>query len=129
MVNYTFQPDPERPGRNQYLGSWSETRCRAIDLPLTKESLILLLRYGQDIENAPYTHQEIAWWADDFYFSQSDRDVEIEETDAEVALDLHLQWQMFLSNSYSLEELQALDFSKVKLPAEWFANWLAQIQS
>lgn len=129
MVNYEFQPDPEKPGRNQFLGSWSETQCRAIELPLTKESLILVLRSGLDAENSPYTHQEIAWWADDFHMGQFDRDSNIEDAVADVALDLHLQWQMNLSNTYSLEELQSLDFSKVRLPAEWFSKWLEQLDA
>ncbi len=127
MVNYAFQPDPKRPGRNQHLGSWSETQCRGINLPLTKESLISLLRFGLDVENSPYTHQEIVGWADDFLYGRSDEDSDIEDALEDIALDLYLQWQMYLSNTYTLEELQTLDFSKVQLPSEWFSNWLEKI--
>ena len=126
MVNYNFQPDPKRPGRNQYLGSWTETRCRAIDLPLTKESLISILQFGIDIENSPYTHQEIAHWADSF-LGYYDPDNELEDAVTDAALEIDMQWQMYLGNTYTLEELQALDFSKVKLPSEWFSKWLAEM--
>lgn len=129
MVNYEFQPDADRPGRNRPVGAWSETGCRSIPLPLTKASLMTLLRYGRDCENAPFTHQEIAWWADECYSSPYSSDSDLEEADLEVAQDIYLQWQMYLANSYTLEELQTLDFSQVQLPAEWFAHWLDQLET
>ncbi|MCA9019724.1 MAG: hypothetical protein KDA74_06260 [Planctomycetaceae bacterium] len=129
MVNYEFQPDPEKPGRNQFLGSWTETNCQVIELPLTRESLIQVLRCALDDGNAEYTHQEIAWWADNFHQAQFDFENPVDETVADVALDLHLQWQMYLDNTYTREELQKLDFSKVRLPAEWFTNWLEQLDA
>tara|TARA_R110002095_G_scaffold215691_3_gene210613 strand:+ start:16238 stop:16627 length:390 start_codon:yes stop_codon:yes gene_type:complete len=129
MTSYNFQPDPKRPGRNQYVGSWTETNCGVIDLPLTKESLVLVLRSAQDAAKSPYTHQEIAWWADNFHMAQFDNENQIEAAVADVAFDLHIQWQMNLSNAYSLEELQNLDFSKVQLPAEWFSKWLKQLDA
>ena len=127
MTSYNFEPDPDRPGRNKYLGSWSETNCQVIDLPLTKESLIQVLRGALEGEKSPYTHQEIAWWADNFHMAQFDFENPIDPQVADVAFDLHMQWQMNLDNAYTLEELQTLDFSKVQLPTEWFANWLEQL--
>lgn len=127
MAENEFQPDPEKPGRNQPAGFWTETNCQVIELPLTKESLIQVLRSALDAEKSPYTHQEIAWWADNFHMAQFDFENPIEDAVADVALDLHLQWQMYLDNTYTREELQKLDFSKVRLPAEWFSNWLEQL--
>jgi len=34
---------------------------------------------------------------------------------------------LFLVNTYSLKELQNLDLSKVKLPQDWFIEWLKQL--
>ena len=127
MVNHNNQPNPKQPDRNQEAGSWTETHCQVIELPLTKESLILVLRYALDVENSPYTHQEIAWWADEFHMGQFDHENSIEAAVADVALDLHLQWQMHLDNTYTPEALQNLDFSKVQMPAEWFLKWLEQL--
>ena len=44
-----------------------------------------------------------------------------------IARDIECQWDLFLVNTYSLEELQNLDFSKVKLPQDWFIEWLKQL--
>ncbi|OIK10804.1 hypothetical protein BIV60_20255 [Bacillus sp. MUM 116] len=41
--------------------------------------------------------------------------------------DISAQWDLYLTNTYSLEELQQLDFSKVKLPKEWFDGWLKEL--
>ncbi|MEQ8635478.1 hypothetical protein [Gimesia maris] len=127
MTNHEFSSDPAKPGRNQFLGSWTEKNCQVIELPLTRESLVHVLRCALDDGNAEYTHQEIAWWADSFHQAQFDFENPIDEAVADVALDLHLQWQMYLANTYTREELQKLDFSKVRLPAEWFSNWLEQL--
>ncbi len=35
----------------------------------------------------------------------------------------------YLANSYSLEELQKLDYSKVSIPIEWFENWPEQLKN
>ncbi|QDT90940.1 hypothetical protein [Gimesia algae] len=129
MVQDNIPPDPEQPGRNQPAGFWTETNCQVIELPLTKESLVQVLRSALDVAKSPYTHQEIAWWADNFHMAQFDFENPLDETVADVALDLHLQWQMYLDNTYTREELQNLDFSKVRLPAEYFSNWLEQLEA
>ena len=32
-------------------------------------------------------------------------------------------------DTFSLTELQSLDFSRVRLPHEWFADWLAKLEA
>ncbi|QDT40902.1 hypothetical protein Pan241w_09610 [Gimesia alba] len=127
MSDYEEQPDPEQPDRNQQARSWTETNCQVIDLPLTKESLIQVLRGALEGEKSPYTHQQIAWWADNFHMAQFDFENPIDPAVADVAFDLHVRWQMYLEETYTLEELQNLDFSKVQLPAAWFSKWLEQL--
>lgn len=129
MASEDFQSDPRLPEQIQNVGLSSETQCQAIELPLTKASLILVLRCALDIENSPYTHQQIAWWADGFQLAQFDQENHVEAAVADIALDLHLQWQIYLENTYAREELQTLDFSKIQLPAEWFSKWLAQLDA
>ena len=44
-----------------------------------------------------------------------------------VARDIECQWDLFLVNSYSLKELENIDLSKVKLPQEWYIQWLEEL--
>jgi len=37
------------------------------------------------------------------------------------------QWDMNLFNSYSCDELRALDVGAVSLPVAWFDDWLRQL--
>ncbi len=46
---------------------------------------------------------------------------------ADRAQEIEMQWDMYLANTYTLPELQHLDFSQVRLPNEWFADWLARL--
>jgi len=41
-----------------------------------------------------------------------------------VAADVDCQWDILLVNTYKIEALQILDFSSVRLPVEWFTDWL-----
>ena len=126
-MRYEFRPDPKRSGRNQVLGSWSETQCRKIDLPMTAASLRTLLEDGK-APSGQYTHQEIADWCDRLRMRYLDDDsTSGMDTAISVAADVDCQWDLFLANSYSLEELQKMDFSQVSLPKDWFADWLDQL--
>ena len=72
-----------------------------------------------------YTHQDVAHWCDRFIMAA--RTGECRPTDrkaASIAEDVSAQWDLFLSNTFSLPQLQALDFSAVRLPTEWFHEWL-----
>jgi hypothetical protein len=37
------------------------------------------------------------------------------------------KWDLYLANTYSLEQLRELDLDRVRLPLEWFPEWLAQL--
>lgn len=111
----------------KYVGKWVETRAPSIDLPLTAESLRTLLSFGASAAS-PFTHQQIAHWAYRFWWECEEGSlVETEdptlELAADVAFDVNAQWNLFLSNTYRLDELQALDFSAVELPRAWFDEW------
>lgn len=45
-----------------------------------------------------------------------------------VALDIENQWELYLSNTYTLEELQKLEQKEVKMPKEWLTEWDNSIQ-
>jgi hypothetical protein len=46
-----------------------------------------------------------------------------------VAADVDCQWDLFLANTYTLEQLRQLDFAAVRLPVEWFIGWRRQLSS
>jgi hypothetical protein len=35
---------------------------------------------------------------------------------------------MYLQNTYTLLQLQHMDFSRIRLPEAWFADWLAKLE-
>jgi hypothetical protein len=37
------------------------------------------------------------------------------------------QWDLYLANTYTLEELKAKDFEMEQMPKEWFNDWLRQL--
>jgi|SRR5439155_18409573 len=125
-----FQPDPKRKGRNKYVGSWREAECLLIPLPFTPESLGRVLDWGTHPDVAPHTHEEIAHWCDRMHMRFLDTD-DAPDVDAAVriAADVDCQWDLFLANTYTLDELRELDFSQVRLPAEWFLDWQRQLKN
>lgn len=129
MTSYAFKPGKKK-GRNKFVGSWSESATRTIDLPFTVESLRSVLSLGISPNGEDYTHQEIAHWCDRFHMAmfdiETDRGMDIATG---VAADVDAQWDMFLANTYTLEELQKLNFRQVNLPVEWFMDWLRQLDT
>lgn len=121
MARFEFKPDRMKSGRNQYVGAWEENACKEIDLPFTKESMVIVLTWAIE-EGSPYTHQEIAHWCDRFHLS-------CDEHDCDVAADVDAQWDMYLSNTYNLDELQGLKYFEIRLPVEWFKEWLRVINT
>jgi len=128
MARFEFKPDRMKSGRNQYVGSWEESACKEIDLPFTKESMVIVLTWAIE-EGSPYTHQEIAHWCDRFHLSCEEHDCDIATEIIDVAADVDAQWDMYLSNTYNLDELQSLKYSEIRLPVEWFKEWLSGINT
>lgn len=44
-----------------------------------------------------------------------------------ILADVETQWDLFLANSFTLQELQSLNFAEIRLPTEWFNEWLRQL--
>jgi hypothetical protein len=100
-----------------------------VDLPYTPESVLAVLRWGAIPGSSPYTHREIADWCDQFWckFMDVDSPAEIERL-MPILADIDVQWDLFLANTYTLERLRTLNLDDVKLPVEWFADWLRQAE-
>jgi hypothetical protein len=104
------------------------TASYPIDLPFTRASVELVLRHGADPDSSPYTHKEIAEWCDRFWCRYLDVDAEEEiEQLLPVLTDVETQWDLYLANKHSVEELRSKSFDDERMPSEWFVEWLDQI--
>ena len=129
MTHYEFEPG-RKTDRNKYVGSWTETPATAIDLPFSVDNLRRVLAVGADSSDSTYTHQQIAQWCERYFMRfYTDENIRDRSVDFEVAEDVSVQWDLFLANTYTLAELQSLDFTSVELPAEWFAKWHAKLDA
>ncbi|WP_052427532.1 hypothetical protein [Neobacillus niacini] len=113
-------------GRNRYVGSWTESIFIEIDWSFSKENLVDLLKSVVNKTNH-YTHQQICNWCDKHYMNYMNEDGLDDEKLYGILEDISAQWDLYLANTFSLKELQKLDFSKVKLPIEWFEEWLNEL--
>ncbi|WP_148357268.1 hypothetical protein [Peribacillus simplex] len=107
--------------------SWNET---TIDFPFSSENLKNLLSIVSRKENR-FSQFEFIKWCDNLTMAFEEDEAEVSNELDEIAFgitrDIECQWELFLVNTYSFKELQNLDLSKVKLPQDWFIEWLKQL--
>ncbi len=98
------------------------------EMPFTRDSVIQMLEWGATPEASPYSHRQIAEWCDRFWcqYLDVDADPEIERL-LPVLTDVEIQWDLYLANTYTLEELRTKDFEAEQMPNEWFNDWLRQL--
>ena len=98
------------------------------EMPFTREAAIQMLKWGANQSSSPYSHKQIAEWCDSFWcqFLEVDADVEIESL-LPILADVDAQWDLYLVNTYSLEDLQTKDLEREEMPKEWFNDWLQQV--
>ena len=112
----------------KYVGLWAETESKAITLPFTIAGIKTVLEWGANPEKSQYTHQDIAHWCCRFYMKMREIDADkAMDIAIDIAEDVDAQWELYMVNSFSLNELRNLDFSKERMPFEWFNNWLEKI--
>ena len=101
-----------------------------INLDFTKENTVKLLLLGEKPDESPYCHKQIAEWCERFWNKYSDVDApeEIEKL-MPVLADIETQWDLYLANTYTLEELKKKNFENVVLPEKWFTEWLKEINA
>lgn len=112
------------------LNEWGVTmnRQQQIILTHTPDNLQHLLIQVKNKTNL-FTHEELADWCCDYTvkLQNVELNTKLEITALSVATDIDSQWELYLVNSYTLEQLQTLDKSKVNLPEDWFKEWLSKI--
>ncbi len=106
------------------------TPSPSIPLPYTTESVLLVLGMGAKPDTAPYSHKQVAEWCDRFWCQYLDADAPADiEPLLPLLTDVETQWDLYLANTYSLDQLQNESFEHVRLPVEWFEDWLNQAKS
>lgn len=110
------------------IGTHREQTAAPIELPFTITNLVSLLADGAN-PNGCHTHQQIKDWADRFWWVRYEQPLYEDvpsglKAIAHLAQNVEMQWDMYLANTFTLVELNALDFSQVRLPGAWFAEWL-----
>lgn len=101
-----------------------------ITLPFTREAVLRVLEWGATPDQSPHSHKQIAEWCDRFWCSFLDVDAPTEiEKMLPVLTDVETQWDLYLANTYSIEELRTRSFEDERLPAEWFQEWLKQVKA
>jgi len=100
-----------------------------INFPFTRASAELVLRYGANPDESPYSHKQIAEWCDRFWCKYLDIDAEDEiEQLLPVLIDIETQWDLYVACKYSAEELRSSLFNNERMPTEWFVEWLNQVR-
>ena len=104
-------------------------RSPLIPLPFTAESVDQVLAWGACPDASPYSHKRIAEWCDAFWceYLEVDAPTEIERL-LPILTDVETQWDLYLANTYSLDELRTLSFESVRVPTAWFEDWRNQVK-
>ncbi|MDH0894472.1 MULTISPECIES: hypothetical protein [unclassified Pseudomonas] len=99
-----------------------------VDIPFTREAAMQMLKWGASPAASPYSHSQIADWCYDFLrsFREAKVNAKVEKL-LEILTDVDAQWELYLANTYSTEELQNREFENEKMPIEWFNNWLQEL--
>ena len=104
-------------------------RSPSIQLPFTAESVVRVLAWGAGPDTAPHSHKQIAEWCDAFWrlYLDVDAPAEIERL-LPILTDVETQRDLYLANTYSLDELRSRSFDNERIPIEWFQEWLEVVQ-
>jgi len=113
-------------GKNKYLGKLKENDFVPIKAEFTVDNLLNIINEMVS-KTSQYSDQQFAHWAESFStkhiaVNSIERNHKLAKA-VEIAEDIYMQWELYLVNKYSLQELQQLDLSKVKLPNEWYKKW------
>ena len=116
---------------DKYLGRWRETSFDPLDLAFSHESFERLLTAGVDAAS-PYSHQQIVDWCERLAKESLEGSVSVVNDPnliigAQAAEDIVINWELYVTNIYTLDQLKKLDFAKVKLHGEFFKNWLRKL--
>ena len=118
--------------KHLFVGTWCEPVSYVIDLAFSVENATVVIAEGiKEKSERKYTHRDITYWCQRFweeFYDIEDAPKEIENI-IDILNDVDCQWDLYLANTYKLEELQSLELDEVELPTEWFEEWLEQLKA
>jgi hypothetical protein len=102
---------------------------KPIPLPFSPSNFLLLLQHGANPNVSPYSHKQIAEWCDKFWCQYLDVDAPA-EIDAILPLltDVETQWDLYLANTFTMEQLRSNSFENENMPVKWFKDWLDEVR-
>ncbi|MFX1265840.1 MAG: hypothetical protein ACFFH0_10710 [Promethearchaeota archaeon] len=118
-----------RKTKNKLIHRWVEPQCEKIEEPFNIQILGDLLGEGFKNSGSKYSHQQIADWCRRWFVEVVNERMDVPESVCDIIQDIDAQWDLFLFNTYTYEDLIQLDLSKVRLPVEWFAGWAIQLKN
>jgi hypothetical protein len=117
-----------RKTKNKLIHRWVEPQCIKIDEPFTIQVLDDLLKDGAKKDESKYSHQQIADWCRRWFVEIVNEHMDAPDPVYDIVQDIDAQWDLFIFNNYTYEDLLHLDLSKVQLPLEWFAGWAIKLK-
>lgn len=70
---------------------------------------------------------KLANWCSDYLSLHHNEEIELDPKLYVILNDIDAQWELYVANTYPIEELDNMDFSKVRLPIDWCYKWLEQL--
>ncbi|PWF24921.1 hypothetical protein [Corticimicrobacter populi] len=114
-------------GRNLLSATWDPPGAVQIALAFTPASLAVLLEAAIR-DDGQYSHYAIATWCDQYL-----QGLLHDETDdlllpvQKIVEDISVQWDLYLLNTYTVDQLSGMALADVRLPEGWFSDWLCQL--
>lgn len=96
-----------------------------IELPLCISSLEKLIEEGTKGAQSLYCHWQIIEWC--AQFSEQAIDTSVTDSAAKIADDIVVQWELYVSTQYTLEQLDRFTPADLVLPRGFFQNWRQQL--
>jgi hypothetical protein len=112
-----------RKTKNKLIHRWVEPQCEKIQESFIADNLSELLGEGSKPSKSKYTHQQITDWCRRWLVEVINDRMEAPEPVYDIIQDIDAQWDLYLFNSYTYEDLIKLDLSQIRLPLEWFVEW------
>jgi hypothetical protein len=71
--------------------------------------------------NSNFTHYQIATWCSDYvnYYDEFERIPHF----LTIAEDIDNQWELFLTNKFTFDELKTINLNNINMPLNWFEEW------
>lgn len=102
---------------------------KPILLPFSLSNFLLLLQHGANPSVSPYSHKQIVEWCDKFWCQYLDLDAPAEiEAILPLLTDVETQWDLYLANTFTIEQLRSSNFENENMPIEWFEEWLDAVR-